>query len=73
MTEEYRVEHDSMGDVRVPADAKWAAQTQRAQLNPARGTQAARSAPAAASDRVAGRGLVEMWVRVIVRSKARPS
>ena len=27
---EFRVEHDSMGDVRVPADAKWAAQTQRA-------------------------------------------
>jgi fumarate hydratase, class II len=27
---EYRIEHDSMGDVRVPADAKWRAQTQRA-------------------------------------------
>ena len=27
---EFRVEHDSMGEVRVPADAKWAAQTQRA-------------------------------------------
>jgi fumarate hydratase class II len=30
---EYRVEHDSMGDVRVPAHAKWAAQTQRAVEN----------------------------------------
>jgi fumarate hydratase class II len=31
MTEqEYRVEHDSMGEVRVPAQAKWRAQTQRA-------------------------------------------
>jgi fumarate hydratase class II len=30
---EYRVEHDSMGDVRVPAQAKWAAQTQRAVEN----------------------------------------
>ncbi len=30
---EYRVEHDSMGDVRVPADAKWQAQTQRAVEN----------------------------------------
>jgi fumarate hydratase, class II len=29
----YRVEHDSMGDVRVPADAKWQAQTQRAVEN----------------------------------------
>jgi fumarate hydratase, class II len=31
MTEQdYRVEHDSMGEVRVPAQAKWRAQTQRA-------------------------------------------
>jgi len=28
-----RIEHDSMGDVLVPADAKWAAQTQRAVQN----------------------------------------
>jgi fumarate hydratase, class II len=30
---EYRVEHDSMGDVRVPAGALWGAQTQRAVEN----------------------------------------
>ena len=30
---EYRIEHDSMGDVRVPAEAKWRAQTQRAVEN----------------------------------------
>jgi fumarate hydratase, class II len=30
---EYRTEHDSMGDVRVPRDAKWRAQTQRAVEN----------------------------------------
>jgi fumarate hydratase, class II len=32
MTEanDFRIERDSMGDVRVPADAKWGAQTQRA-------------------------------------------
>ena len=30
---EYRVEHDSMGEVRVPADALWGAQTQRAVEN----------------------------------------
>lgn len=30
---DYRVEHDSMGEVRVPADAKWRAQTQRAVEN----------------------------------------
>jgi fumarate hydratase class II len=27
---DYRIEHDSMGEVRVPADARWGAQTQRA-------------------------------------------
>ncbi len=29
----YRIEHDTMGEVRVPASAKWAAQTQRAVQN----------------------------------------
>jgi len=33
MTDEYRVEHDTMGEVRVPADALWLAQTQRAVEN----------------------------------------
>ena len=33
MTDEYRVEHDSMGEVRVPKDALWRAQTQRAVEN----------------------------------------
>ena len=31
--DEFRVEHDSMGEVRVPADALWRAQTQRAVEN----------------------------------------
>src|SRR5688500_10616890 len=30
---EYRIEHDSMGEVKVPASARWAAQTQRAVEN----------------------------------------
>src|SRR2546421_5250918 len=30
---EFRIEHDSMGEVRVPADARWGAQTQRAVEN----------------------------------------
>jgi fumarate hydratase class II len=30
MTEDFRIEHDTMGEVRVPAAAKWQAQTQRA-------------------------------------------
>jgi fumarate hydratase, class II len=29
----FRIEHDTMGEVRVPAEAKWAAQTQRAVEN----------------------------------------
>jgi fumarate hydratase, class II len=32
-SERYRIEHDSMGEVRVPAHAKWRAQTQRAVEN----------------------------------------
>jgi fumarate hydratase class II len=31
--EDFRIEHDSMGEVRVPATAKWRAQTQRAVEN----------------------------------------
>ncbi|RZS44378.1 fumarase class II [Herbihabitans rhizosphaerae] len=31
--QEYRIEHDTMGEVRVPADALWRAQTQRAVEN----------------------------------------
>src|SRR5205807_5925235 len=30
---EFRIEKDSMGEVKVPADARWAAQTQRAVEN----------------------------------------
>ena len=30
---QFRIEHDSMGEVRVPADALWRAQTQRAVEN----------------------------------------
>ncbi|MFI9205345.1 class II fumarate hydratase [Streptomyces sp. NPDC053048] len=32
-SEQYRIEHDSMGEVRVPSHAKWRAQTQRAVEN----------------------------------------
>src|SRR4051794_14981888 len=31
--DDFRIEHDSMGEVRVPRDAKWRAQTQRAVEN----------------------------------------
>ncbi len=43
----YRIEHDTMGEVRVPAKALWRAQTQRAVENfpiSGRGLSAPRSA-----------------------------
>ena len=33
MSQEYRIEHDSMGEVKVPADRYWGAQTQRSHEN----------------------------------------
>ena len=30
---DYRIEHDSMGELKVPADRLWAAQTQRSREN----------------------------------------
>ena len=33
MNQKYRIEHDSMGELQVPADALWGAQTQRAVQN----------------------------------------
>ena len=36
---EYRIEHDSMGEVKVPADRYWAAQTQRSHENFQIGTE----------------------------------
>ena len=30
---DYRIEHDSMGEVKVPADKYWAAQTERSHEN----------------------------------------
>ena len=44
MTDEFRTEHDSMGEVRVPRDALWRAQTQRAVENfPISGTRLERT------------------------------
>ena len=36
---EYRIEHDSMGEMKVPADRYWAAQTQRSFQNFKIGTE----------------------------------
>ncbi len=45
---QFRIEHDTMGEVRVPVDALWRAQTQRAVENfrfPAAASSAPRFAP----------------------------
>ena len=36
---EYRIEHDSMGEMKVPADKYWGAQTQRSYQNFRIGTE----------------------------------
>ena len=36
---EYRIEHDSMGEMKVPADSYWGAQTQRSYQNFQIGTE----------------------------------
>ena len=42
--DDFRVEHDTMGEVRVPASARWGAQTQRAVENfPVSGMRVERS------------------------------
>jgi fumarate hydratase class II len=51
---EFRIEHDTMGEVRVPADALWAAQTQRAVEN----------------FPVSGRGLEPAQIHALARIKA---
>ncbi|MEV4296940.1 class II fumarate hydratase [Microbispora rosea] len=52
--DEFRIEHDSMGEVRVPARAKWRAQTQRAVEN----------------FPVSGRGLEPAHIAALARIKA---
>ncbi len=54
MTERFRIEHDSMGDVRVPAEAHWGAQTQRAVEN----------------FPISGRGLEPRLIRAVALIKA---
>ncbi len=74
----FRIEHDSMGDVRVPAHAKWRAQTQRAVENFPLSGQRLESAHIEALARVkaaaaavnARLGVVEQDVAEAIRSAA---
>ena len=73
-----RIEHDSMGELEVPADALWGAQTQRAVLNfPVSGRPMPRGfiralglVKAAAAEVNAGLGLLPQGVAAAVRGAA---
>ncbi|MFF1490997.1 class II fumarate hydratase [Streptomyces sp. NPDC058304] len=77
-TGEYRIEHDSMGEVRVPAHAKWRAQTQRAVENfPVSGQRLERAhiealalIKAAAAEVNAKLGVVDEGIADAIRSAA---
>jgi fumarate hydratase class II len=79
MTREVRIEHDSLGDVEVPADALWQAQTQRAIANfPISGTtvspdlvRALAELKAAAAIANAERGIVAADVSAAIVEVAR--
>src|ERR1700712_1994537 len=75
---EFRTEHDSMGDVEVPADALWRAQTQRAIENfPISGTtleprhiHALAAIKAAAATVNAGLGVIDGNLAAAIRTAA---
>ncbi|MCW4455422.1 class II fumarate hydratase [Flavobacterium sp. MXW15] len=79
MSEKYRVEHDSMGELKVPAEALWGAQTQRAVQNfPVSGQRMPRAfiralglVKAAAAEVNAGLGLLPKGVANAIAGAAR--
>src|SRR5213075_1081315 len=70
-TAEFRIEHDTMGEVRVPANALWRAQTQRAVENfPISGTGLERAHIAALAQIKAAAAVVNADLGVIGRDVA---
>src|SRR5205807_10319116 len=68
---EFRIEKDSMGEVKVPAQAKWAAQTQRAVENfPISGLRVERSLIAALAAVKGAAAVVNGRLRVVDRKVA---
>jgi fumarate hydratase class II len=66
MSDEFRIEHDTMGEVRVPASAKWAAQTQRAVDNfPISGLHIDRALIAALANIKGGAAVVNARLKVV--------
>ena len=71
---EYRIEHDSMGEVKVPADARWGAQTQRAVENfPISGLRIERGLIAALAQIKGAAALVNARLKIVDRDVARPT
>jgi len=71
MSEDYRVEQDSMGEVRVPAQAKWSAQTQRAVENfPISGMRIERSLVSALAAIKGASALVNARLKLVDRDVA---
>ena len=71
MSDEYRIEHDSMGEVRVPATARWAAQTQRAVQNfPISGLRVERSLISALASLKGAAALANAKLKIIDREMA---
>jgi fumarate hydratase class II len=71
MTTDYRIEHDSMGEVRVPTHAKWQAQTQRAVQNfPISGLQIERALISALASIKGGSAMVNARLKVIPKDVA---
>jgi fumarate hydratase class II len=69
---EYRIEHDSMGEVKVPADALWGAQTQRAVENfPISGLRIERGLIAALAEIKGAAATVNARLKVVDRDVAR--
>src|SRR5438105_10058561 len=69
--QDYRIEHDSMGEVRVPAAAKWRAQTQRAVENfPISGARLERAHIAALGQIKAAAALVNAELGVLDKELA---
>jgi fumarate hydratase, class II len=68
---EYRIEHDTMGEVRVPKDAKWAAQTQRAVDNfPISGLHIERSLIAALASIKGAAAVVNARLKIVDKKVA---
>src|SRR4029079_9405603 len=70
--DDYRIEHDSMGDVKVPADARWGAQTQRAVENfPISGLRIERGLISALAQIKGAAAMVNARLKIIDRDVAR--